>query len=170
MMRDIDNASAGTYQEKTTVKLDAITPVTIGAIIKDLAKTPAGRQRPVTDVVFIVNPVDYFSKVFPATTIMAPDGTYRNNVMPYPMQVIQSIAVPENKAVIGLAKKYFLGVGTAKTGSITYSDEYKFLEDVRTFKIKTHIAGTPLDNNAFTVCDITDLESAVWAAKTVSTK
>ena len=124
MMRDIDNASAGTYQEKTTVKLDAITPVTIGAIIKDLAKTPAGRQRPVTDVVFIVNPVDYFSKVFPATTIMAPDGTYRNNVMPYPMQVIQSIAVPENKAVIGLAKKYFLGVGTAKTGSITYSDEY----------------------------------------------
>ena len=170
MMRDIDNASAGTYQEKTTVKLDAITPVTIGAIIKDLAKTPAGRQRPVTDVVFIVNPVDYFSKVFTATTIMAPDGTYRNNVMPYPMQVIQSIAVPENKAVIGLAKKYFLGVGTAKTGSITYSDEYKFLEDVRTFKIKTHIAGTPLDNNAFTVCDITDLESAIWAAKTVSTK
>lgn len=170
MMRDIDNASAGTYQEKTTVKLDAITPVTIGAIIKDLAKTPAGRQRPVTDVVFIVNPVDYFSKVFPATTIMAPDGTYWNNVMPYPMQVIQSIAVPENKAVIGLAKKYFLGVGTAKTGSITYSDEYKFLEDVRTFKIKTHIAGTPLDNNAFTVCDITDLESAIWAAKTVSTK
>lgn len=168
MMRDLDNVSAGVYQEKAAVTLNVITPTTIGPIIADLAKTPSGRQRSVTNVVFIVNPIDYFSKVFPATTIMAPDGTYRNNVMPYPMQIIQSIAVPENKAVIGLAKKYFLGVGTNKNGKLEFSDDYKFLEDVRTFKIKTHIAGLPLDNTAFTVCDITNLESAIWLAQTVT--
>lgn len=168
MMRDLDNVTAGTYQAKTAVTLNAITPTTIGSIIADLAKTPSGRQRVVTDVVFVVNPIDYFSKVFPATTIMAPDGTYRNNVMPYPMQIIQSIAVPENKAVIGLAKKYFLGVGTSKDGKLEFSDDFKFLEDVRTFKIKTHIAGLPLDNTAFTVCDITNLESAIWTAQTLT--
>ena len=37
---------------------------------------------------------------------MAPDGTFRNDVLPYPMTIIQSPAVDQGQAVIGLGYKY----------------------------------------------------------------
>src|SRR5665648_897774 len=34
----------------------------------------------------IVNPFDYLTKVFPATTVRSADGTYKNDVFPFPTQ------------------------------------------------------------------------------------
>lgn len=41
---------------------------------------------------------------------------------------------------------------------IEYSDEYRFLEDERVYLIKLYAHGFALDNNAFQVLDIKDLQ------------
>ena len=68
-----------------------------------------------------------------------------------------SAAVPNGKAVFGLASRYFMGMGTAKGGKLEYSDEYKFLEDNRVYLIKMYGNGKPLDANAFVYADISGL-------------
>jgi len=151
----------GVYPDKTATPILSFDPVSYGAILAGLATTPTGKVRPVQNVILVVNPVDYFTKVFPGTTIMSPTGTFVNNVLPYPTTVIQSIQVPTGKAIIGLSKKYFMGVGTAKSGKIEYSDEYRFLEDERIYLTKLYGHGEPLDNNAFQVLDISSLKPAV---------
>ncbi|WP_235640253.1 hypothetical protein [Clostridioides difficile] len=45
-----------------------------------------------------------------------------------------------------------MGIGSA--GKIEYSDEYKFLEDVRVYLAKQYATGTPKDNFSFLVFDI----------------
>ena len=151
----------GVYPDKASKAVTSLDPVTYGELLASMAKTPDGKTRVITGVILVVSPVDYFKKIMPGTTIMSPAGTYVNNVLPYPTIVIQSIQVPEGKAIIGLGKKYFMGIGTAKSGKIEYSDEYRFLEDERVYLTKLYGHGEPLDNNAFQVLDITKLKPAV---------
>ena len=158
----------GVYPDKTAVSVKSFDPVSYGALLAQMAKTPKGNPRKVEGVILVVNPVDYFTKIMPGTTIMTPQGTYVNNVLPYPTTVIQSTQVPEGKAVIGLARRYFMGIGTAKSGKIEYSDEYHFLEDERIYLVKLYGHGEPLDNNAFMLLDISGLEPAILQVKTVT--
>lgn len=152
----------GKYPEKEAVELTEIDPNSIGALLGTMAVGPNGKARQIKDVIFVVNHKDYFTKVMPATTVLAPDGTYRNDVMPYPMSIIPSGAVEEGKAVMGLAYRYFAAAGTAKQGKIEYSDDYRFLEDERVYLIKLFANGMPKDNNAFLVLDISDLQPLTW--------
>ena len=152
----------GKYPEKEAIELTEIDPNSIGALLGTMAVGPNGKPRQVKDVIFIVNNQDYFTKVMPATTVMAPDGTYRNDVMPYPMTIIPSGAVDAGKAVMGLAYRYFAAAGTAKQGKIEYSDDYRFLEDERVYLIKLFANGMPKDNNAFQVLDISNLLPLTW--------
>ena len=140
----------------------------MGGLLAQLATDPDGKVRKVSDVIFVVNPVDYYQKVMPATTLMAPDGTYRNDVMPYPMDVIQSPSVPSGKAVLGLGKRYAGLLGTAKEGKIDYSDHVNFLEDQRIYLIKAYGNGLPTDGNAFLLLDISQLKALVYAIGMVS--
>lgn len=152
----------GVYPQKEAVKVTDLDPVTIGSLLATMAKNEDGKQRVVKDVILIVSPVDYFSKVMPATTVMAPDGTYRNDVLPYPMTVIQSAAMTEGEAIIGIAYKYFAAAGMSKEGRIEYSDHYQFLEDNRVYLIKLYANGFPMDNNAFVRLDISELEPKTY--------
>lgn len=156
------SVTGGQYPEKATVKLSTIDPSTIGNLLSIMAMGPNGKTRVVNGVVFLVNGQDYYQKVMPATTLLAPDGSYRNDVMPYPMTVISTFALPRGKAIIGLASKYFAPVGMAKNGKIEYSDEYHFLEDERVYLVKLYANGMPKDNNAFLVLDISDLQPAAY--------
>lgn len=163
MTADMTTGSGGvgqaTFTAKTPTPITDLKPVTLGAELAKLAVDSAGKTRTIRDVIFIVNPIDYLTKVFPATTVMGGDGTYRNDVMPYPMTVIQSAAVASGKAILGLGYKYFMGIGMGtKDGKIEYSDEFKWLEDIRTYKIKLYANGMPLDNNAFQYLDISGLK------------
>lgn len=160
--------TGGVYPDKEAIPVTSFDPVTYGTLLAGLARTPEGKTRKISDVILVVNPVDYFAKVMPGTTLMTPQGTYANNVLPYPTKVIQSTRVPEGKAVIGLAKKYFMGIGTAKSGKIEYSDEYHFLEDERVYLVKLYGHGEAKDNNAFKVLDISGLEPAILKVKTVA--
>lgn len=153
--------TGGVYPEKATVALTALDPVAYGALLSGMAKTPNGHARTVTGVIMVVNPNDYLTKIMPATTVRSADGTYVSNVFPFPTTVIQSVQVPENRALIGLGKRYFMGIGTAKSGKIEYSDEYHFLEDERVYLVKLYGHGEPLDNNAFVYADITNLKPTV---------
>lgn len=160
--------TGGVYPEKEAVKIDALDAVTYGNLISGMAVTPNGNYRPVTEVIMVVNPVDYLQKIMPATTVLRPDGSYASNVLPFPTEIIQSAQMPQNKAVFGLRRRYFMGIGTAKSGKIEYSDEYRFLEDERTYLVKLYGHGEPLDNNAFVVADISDLQPASYKVSLVN--
>ena len=67
--------TGGVYPEKAKISVTDLQPGTIGNLLSLIAVDPNGKPRTLRDVVMIVNPQDYFQKVMPATTLMAPDGT-----------------------------------------------------------------------------------------------
>ena len=164
MMKDL-NASrtdGAPYPNKTAIKVTAFTPEVYGGLIGKMAVSRNNRPRAVGEVIMVVNPVDYWQKVMPATTIQRPDGTFANNVLPYPTDVIQSEEVPSGKAVMGIAKQYFCGIGTGKDGVIEYDDSYKFLQRERVYAGHLYGNGKPKDNNSFLVLDISELKPAAY--------
>lgn len=164
MMKDL-NASrkdGAPYPNKTAIKVTAFTPEVYGGLIGQMAVSRNNRPRAVGEVIMVVNPVDYWQKVMPATTIQRPDGTFANNVLPYPTDVIQSEEVPGGKAVMGIAKQYFCGIGTGKDGVIEYDDSYKFLQRERVYAGHLYGNGKPKDNNSFLVLDISELQPAAY--------
>lgn len=160
--------TGGVYPEKTPVPVTSLDPVAYGKVLAGLSTTPNGNPRKVSNVLMIVNPTDYLTKVMPATTIRGSDGLYQSNVLPFPTTVVRSVQVPEGKAIIGLGHRYFMGIGTAKTGKIDYSDDYRFLEDERVYLTKLYGHGQALDDSAFIYADISELDPAVITVKTQS--
>ena len=64
-------------------------------------------KRTVKNVILVVNPADYWEKVFPATTVLTQNGTYAYGVLPIPADIIQSVFVPVGKMIAGVATDYF---------------------------------------------------------------
>lgn len=160
MMRQVGDGvvvTGGEYPMKESIKMTALDIEQMGNVTAIMARNDKGQDRTVTGLIMLVNPVDYFRRVLPATRMLTPDGNYAS-VLPVDAETIQSAAVPEGKAVYGMAPKYFLGVGMARNGRIEYSDEYRFLEDERVYLIKLYAHGFAKDNNAFMVLDITELQ------------
>lgn len=153
------------YNAQTPAALTEITPTTIGDLVGDMAVTPTGRPRKVNGLIFVCNPVDYYKKVMPATTVQAPDGTYRNDVFPVPCTIIQSTAISTGKAVFGIGKQYFYGMGLPKGGKLEYDDSTLFLEDMRAYKIKFIGNGRPKDFNSFKYLDISNLNPQYFRVK-----
>lgn len=157
----------GEYPEKETVTVSSFAPEDYGALVAQMAVTPNGNYRTISEVLLVVNPVDYLKLVLPATTLLKPDGTYANNVLPFPTRIVQSAQMAQGKAVFGIANRYFIGIGTAQSGKIEYSDEYKFLEDERTYLTKLYGHGEPLDNTAFIYADISGLKPMTYRVTSV---
>ena len=120
------------------------------------------------EVTLICNQVDFLSKVMPATTVLNAAGGFTKDVFPFPTNVIRSSAVATGKAILCLPEEYFMGIGSAKEGVLSFSDDFKFLEDKRTFKIKLHGMGTAYDNTCAVLLDISDLEEAFITVKNVA--
>lgn len=175
MMADLSKGSLATdqshttYTAKTATALNSLLPEDLDPQLAKLAKNEQGVSRTVDGVILVVNPEDYFSKVLPATTVLSANGTYTNNVLPYPIQIIQSSAIDKDKAVLGLGKKYFMGLGASgQAGRIEFSDEYKFIEHKRYYKTYLYGNGRPMDNNAFLVLNISKLKPAYLKVEQVS--
>lgn len=146
------------YARKSATSVVTLDPTTYGALLSTLATDGnTGKPRAVKRVILVVNPTDYFTKIMPATTVLTPMGTYIGDVLPFPTDIVQSVGVPSGHAVLGIGKKYFMGAGTGKGGKLEYSDDYKFVEDLRTYKIKFYGMGRPYDINAFIYLDISNL-------------
>lgn len=160
MNRDLEGAVVeGVYPEKATVAISDLKPATMGALIAPLTN---GGKRVVTKILMVVNPIDYLKRIFPATTVLTANGTYANNVLPFPTEVIQSASVEEGKAIVGLASKYFMGLGSSQ--KIEPSDEYHFLEDERVYLGKMYGNGFPVDNKAFINVDISKIPATELTA------
>ena len=59
-------------------------------------------KRNVTQVLLVVNPLDYWEKLFGATTVLNANGTYAHGVLPIPGKIVTSVAVPKGKWWLGL--------------------------------------------------------------------
>ena len=165
MNRDLEGTVVeGVYPEKEAIKIKDLKPATMGALAAEL--TNEGK-RTVTKLLMVVNPVDYLTKIFPATTVLNANGTYVNNVLPFPTDVAQCTELEQGKAIVGLADKYFMGLGSEK--KIVESDEYRLLEDERVYVGKLYGNGFPVDNKSFLNIDISELEAVTLKAPETET-
>lgn len=143
-------------QMKDALPLKDLTPQTIGS--KIMSKLTKGGTRAVSTILVVVNPLDYWSRIFPSITHLV-DGKYVKGDLCVPNTTIQSPYMPLGKMVCGVAKDYFCGVGT--TAKTTFSDDYRFLEDERIYVAKAHCNGKPKDNESFYLYDITAIGEGV---------
>lgn len=155
------------YADLVPTVVTQITPATYGALIAGLAVGRNGLYRAVDEVLFICNPVDYYTKVIPAVMYQNADKTWVSR-FPFPTRVIKSVYVAQNSAIMGIGKRYFFGLGTSKGGKIEYSDHYKFLDDDRYYLTKLYGDGKPLDSTSFAVLDITNLVATPIDVKVTS--
>ena len=185
-VQDSVTVSAGVYPQKEAITVTDFDVATYGdlvskiaartvkeAVAKDTehnieAQDAVVKYRPVTGLILVCNPADYFKLILPATTLVTADGRHVNDVLPVPTQIIQSVAVKPGEAILGMGKKYFLGVGGQR--GIQFSDDYKFIEDNRYYKVVAYGNGRPKDNEAFLRLDISGLKPKYWAVKTVASK
>lgn len=172
LIRDISagvsfNTETG-YPAKSKIAVKDFTPANYGDLLARLAKTEKGNSRRITGVTLICNQSEYFKKIMPATTFHNTDGLYTRDVFPFPTDVVISNELADNEAVLCLPEEYFFGLGSNKKGTIEYSDEFKFLEDARTYKIKMHGNGRAYDNTVALYLDITDIDPAFITVKNVA--
>ena len=157
------------YPEKTAIQVTNFLPANYGPLVAKLAVTEKGRMRSFDEVLMICNQVDYLNKIMPATTTLTTGGTYARDLFPFPTEVVRSNEVKTGQAILCLPEEYFFGLGESKDGKIEYSDEFKFLQDARTYKIKLHGNGRPYDNTVAIVLDISKLDPAYVVVKTAET-
>lgn len=162
MIKDLLNFDVNNgYADKAPIPVFDFLPENYGTLISQLAVGPNLLNRTITEVLLVVNPVDYLTKVMPATVYLTPSGSYVRDVFPFPTKVVQSAYIEQDRAILGIGKRYLAVLGTGKDGRIEYSDEYKFLEDERYYLVKLYGTGRPLDNTSFLLLDISGLNPLV---------
>lgn len=169
--RDISEnvtVTGGVYPRKEKIAVKDFTPKTYGSLLAKLVKTEKGRYRKFSEVLLICNQLDYLQRIMPATTVYD-NGVYVKNLFPFTTDVTISNHLAEGEAIICLPEEYFMGIGGSKDGIIEYSDDLKFLEDKRVYKIKMHGMGKAYDNTVAILIDITDLEPAYQMVKVADT-
>lgn len=153
MTRNLEGSVvSGVYPEKTAVGLLSFMPQEIGR--KILAPTTKNGTRDATGVVLMINPYDYYEKLFAYGVKQRDDGTWVFGKFPVPeLDIIKSPAVPRNKMISGKPKDYWMGMGAARLES---TDVLRMIEDQRLYLTRQLVNGQPIDNDAFTVFDITN--------------
>ena len=168
LTRDIHegvSVSGGVYPKKEAIKVTSFSPVEYGKLLSKMVKNEKGRNRKFEKVLMICNQCDYLSKIMPATTVLNGAGAYVNNLFPFPTDVVISNELEDGEAVVCLPEEYFMGIGGAKEGVIEYTDELKFLEDKRVYKIKMYGMGKAYDNTVALLLDISELDPAYITVK-----
>lgn len=151
IIKKIADVSGGKNQDKVAKALADFSPESIGGeILAPLAKGKNGLGR----LILIVNSTDYYKKFYPLFNIQDENGVYHKQNLPFDGKVIESIYMPEGKMVVGEAKNYFMGIGSAL--KIEHSDEYRFLEEQRVYIAKQYANGRPRKDEDFLVFDITN--------------
>ena len=156
MDRDLSTFVTGTgYAQKEAVTLTKLDPATVGGLFATFAVDGLGRERNFNELLFVCSPATYYGKVFPA----AYDILFRDVHTALPIRFIKSTQVSANKAIIGVAKNYKLGISFGgKSGSLGFSDEAMYLDDVRVYKSKILANGRPIDNTSFGYYDVANLQ------------
>ena len=164
LMKNLTGALDGVHQDKEAIVVKELSPKVVNEVVAKISKTSSGHVRNVAKVQMIVNNVDYLTKVLPAIQTLNMEGRYVAE-LPFPTQIIVCNEVPAGKAVVCKLDEYFLGLASGKDGVVEFSDDYKFVEDKRTFKVKIYATGTPKDDNMAQVLDISGLTEKVVKTK-----
>lgn len=167
------NSSTG-YPAKTAIAATSFDPEGYGALVAKLVKNEKGADKPLDilnggSLALIMNNTTYLTKVMPSIRQLV-NGSFID-AYPVPTKTIPCSAVEDNKAILAILDEYDLFVGGDR--GLQYSDEYKFVEDQRTFKLVSYATGRAEDNTSAIVLDLSKLESAATPVKvkgTVSTK
>lgn len=161
MDRDLDSETSGAYSQKTAVAVTSFSPEEYGPLVAKIAVDKNGKPRSIAGLCMIANQTTYLSKIMPATTLLNNAGQYVRSAYPIATEDVTCNALKDNYALLGVPSNYFLAVGkSARNNTIQYSDEYKFLEDQRVFKVVRFSDGRPVDNYAFLLLDLSNLEPA----------
>lgn len=162
MIRDIhEGVSFSTtdgYPKKSAVKVTKLDPATYGALLAPLAKTENGHARSFASVSLLCNMADYLTKIMPASTALTADGRYVTGLFPFPTDIIVTNELEDGEALIGILPEYDVLVGGEQGGVVEFSDEFKFTQDQRYFKVKQYATGRAFDDTSFILLDISDLE------------
>lgn len=154
MTRNIKSVSDYTYAELDATELNDLNPDTLGS--KVMAPLTNEGKKAVSEIIMVVNPVDYWNKIFGKTTVMTAGGQYIHGVLPIPGEIVQSIAMPQGKMVCGRPKDYMLLVGGADR--IMQSDECRFLDDERVYATKMFANGKPKNEKSFLLFNIAGMD------------
>ena len=160
--RNLDGSVVdGVYPQKELIKVTDLKPVTYAGLVKRIAKDGNGRPKKFDRVQLIVNNNTYLTKILPATTMINPlvNMGYSTNVFPFPTDVIVSEAVADNEGILCILGEYIAAIG--KQISVVYSDDFKFLNDIRCYKGKAFMTGRPVDNTVAIRLDISELSPLV---------
>ena len=145
------------YPRKGSIIVTSFEPEEYGRLVAKLSKDERGNVKPSVDKLTLVcNLTDYLTKVMPATTVKTVNGEYKNNLFPIPTNVVTAEVIRDGEAILFLPDEYDLFV--AGNRGIEYSDEYKFLEDLRVCKTVSYAFGMAHDNNSALLLDISGLE------------
>ena len=132
-------------------------PATVVAYIDGYAASAASVIAMAADK--IIMPRNW-QKIMPATSFRRTDGTWAHDILPIPAETMQTAALESGKAVLGIASRYFAGLGaTGKDGTIVQDDSVRFFEDERAYKAKLQGNARPLDAYAFVLLDISALDT-----------
>lgn len=157
------------YPEKSKEVVTSFDPAAYGALVAKLSETENGKKRKLGTVTLICNQTDYLTKIMPATTVLSADGRYVNNLFPFPTEVVISNVLEDGEAVLAVLEEYSLFAGGQKGGVIEYSDEFKFLDDMRYFKIKQYATGSAWDNTTALYLNIENVDPAYITVKNLET-
>lgn len=161
---DISSSVNGVYSEK---EAEALTDWDEYAelIADNLLVDDNGDYRNISEVLMVVNPIDYIKTIRPSMNAITPAGIIDKVNHEFPTRVVTSAFVTEGYAKVGIAKNYFMAINGKDSGIIEFSDEAQFLDDIRVYTTRVYGKGQPVDNTSFINVDISDLGRYVWPVK-----
>lgn len=144
----------GGYPAKVASKLANFSIPELGVQIAKLKVHAGDRRRPARGLFFAYSPDDEV-KVLAARKVLGPMGYI--DVVPYAIDFVECASLTAGTAILGISKQYLGTLAGNEGGELEFSDEYKFLEQNRTYAIHLLGNGLPKDNTSFVVLDIKDL-------------
>lgn len=151
--------------KKTPVVLTAIDKKNFGPIFKTLTTNPMGRHRALNNPTIFVDSESYYDYIFNADSLMDSDKNFVSILDKLGVKVCMcETGLDKGQAVIALPKRYWMSVSMKTAGAaglVEFSDEAKFLDDIRLYKGKVYGEGMLKDNNAAVLLDLTQLVASI---------
>lgn len=161
LLKKLSGATDGVYPDRTANVIEDFSIKSLGEHFYTLTNNG---KRKVGKVLMLVNPADAYTKVAEASTYLNASGEFKK-VFPFAIEVVESVHVPVNKAILYIPNTY---VGGISRMGISFSDQYQFLEDNRVYKIVTYGNGRLVHENQAVVLDITNVKPLSFNVKVVS--
>lgn len=153
MMRQLSGSTDGVYPEKNPITITDLTPNSLAGPRALLAREKMLNGQ----IAFMVNPATYETKISPNLYFQnTQTGAWTRLPLPNGENVIQSYAVPEDRAIIGNPKNYLLAV--AGDLQISTHPDTLAIEDMDLYIGKVFANGIAKNANAFVVLDLSGIQ------------